>query len=130
MTPKAAPRAHDAGDPDLIEKAAKLIGEAKYPIVPGHEFSGTIASVGSRVTALAPGDRVVVECIQGCGECEACRRGNPIGCVTRCEVGVIGRDGGSQEYMVTPARFVHKLPPELDPRAACLCEPTAVVLTG
>ena len=105
-------------------------GEAKYPIVPGHEFSGTIASVGSRVTALAPGDRVVVECIQGCGECEACRRGNPIGCVTRCEVGVIGRDGGSQEYMVTPARFVHKLPPELDPRAACLCEPTAVVLKG
>lgn len=33
LTPKAAPRAHDAGDPDLIEKAAKLLGEAKYPII-------------------------------------------------------------------------------------------------
>ncbi|TAK16612.1 MAG: glycosyltransferase, partial [Acidobacteria bacterium] len=105
-------------------------GEAKYPIVPGHEFSGTIASVGSRVTDLKPGDRVVVECIQSCGECEACRRGNPIGCASRAEVGVIRRDGGSQEYMITPARFVHRIPAELTLRDACLCEPIAVVLKG
>lgn len=105
-------------------------GEASYPIIPGHEFSGTIAGVGSRVTDLVQGDRVVVECIQSCGECDACKRGNAIGCGRRCEVGVIGRDGGSQEYMVTPARFVHKLPGDLDLRDACLCEPVAVVLKG
>ncbi len=33
LAPKSAARAHDAGDPDLIEKAAKLLGEAKYPII-------------------------------------------------------------------------------------------------
>jgi threonine dehydrogenase-like Zn-dependent dehydrogenase/GT2 family glycosyltransferase len=105
-------------------------GLAKYPIVPGHEFSGTVAGVGARVSDLAEGDRVVVECIQGCGSCEACRRRNFIGCIERTEVGVIGLDGGYAEYMVTPARFVHQLPPDVTLRQACLCEPMAVVLKG
>lgn len=105
-------------------------GVAKYPIVPGHEFSGTIAAVGARVTDLNEGDRVVVECIQGCGECTKCKKGNWIGCVRRQEVGVIGRDGGYAEYMTTPARFVHQLPESLSLKEACLCEPTAVVIKG
>jgi len=105
-------------------------GLAKYPIVPGHEFSGTIAAMGTRVTELHEGDRVVVECIQGCGECPACQKGNWIGCVDRREVGVIGRDGGYAEYMITPARFVHRLPDSITLKEACLCEPLAVVLKG
>jgi threonine dehydrogenase-like Zn-dependent dehydrogenase len=105
-------------------------GLAKYPIVPGHEFSGTVAAVGSRVTDVREGDRVVVECIQGCGFCAACRRRNPIGCDERSEVGVIGRDGGYAEYMVTPERFLHRLPDGLGLREAALCEPLAVVLKG
>lgn len=105
-------------------------GQASYPIVPGHEFSGTIARVGARVGHFEPGDRVVVECIQGCGECADCKRGNWIGCPARREVGVIGQDGGYQQYMVTPARFVHRLPDELGLLPACLCEPVAVVLKG
>lgn len=105
-------------------------GLGKYPIVPGHEFSGTIAAVGARVTDLREGDRVVVECIQGCGECAACEKDNWIGCVDRREVGVIGRDGGYAEYMVTPSRFVHKLPDAVSLKDASLCEPIAVVLKG
>lgn len=105
-------------------------GEAHYPIVPGHEFSGTVAAVGSRVADIVPGDRVVVECIQGCGECAACRRGNSIGCDQRTEVGVIRRNGGSQEYMTTPGRFVHKLPDGVHLADAALCEPLAVVMKG
>jgi 2-desacetyl-2-hydroxyethyl bacteriochlorophyllide A dehydrogenase len=105
-------------------------GLAQYPIVPGHEFSGTVAAVGSRVADLREGDRVVVECIQGCGECPACQRSNSINCVDRREVGVIGRDGGYAEYMVTPRRFVHRLPDSVSLQDACLCEPLAVVLKG
>ena len=105
-------------------------GIAKYPIVPGHEFSGTIAALGARVAEVQEGDRVVVECIQGCGECPPCRKGNWIGCVDRCEVGVIGRNGGYAEYMVTPVRFVHRLTEALSLRTACLCEPLAVVMKG
>lgn len=105
-------------------------GLASYPIVPGHEFSGIVASVGARVTELKEGDRVVVECIQGCGECEQCKKGNAIGCTERKEVGVIGRDGGYAEYMVTPSRFVHVIPALVPLKAACLVEPVAVVLKG
>ena len=105
-------------------------GMAKYPIVPGHEFSGTVVAKGVRVTELTENDPVVVECIQGCGECDSCHQGNAIGCASRTEVGVIGRNGGYAEYMITPARFVHRLPASISLMQAILCEPLAVVLKG
>lgn len=103
-------------------------GTAKYPIVPGHELSGTVAAVGAKVTHVKEGSRVVVECIQGCGECPDCRNRNPIACAARREVGVIGRDGGYAEYMLTPGQFLHPLPGPLSLQQACLAEPLAVVL--
>src|SRR2546426_10433480 len=105
-------------------------GMAKYPIVPGHEFSGTVVAKGARVTELTENDPVVVECIQGCGECDSCHQGNAIGCASRTEVGVIGRNGGYAEYMITPARFVHRLPASISLMQAILCEPLAGVLKG
>jgi 2-desacetyl-2-hydroxyethyl bacteriochlorophyllide A dehydrogenase len=105
-------------------------GLANYPIIPGHEFSGWVARVGANVQHLGPGDPVVVECIQSCGICEHCLRENWIACKQRQEIGVIGRNGGYSEYTVAPARFVHKVPPNLDMKKAALCEPTAVVLKG
>lgn len=105
-------------------------GLARYPIVPGHEFSGTVAAIGARVTELREGESVVVERIQGCGACPGCRRGNGSGCPDRQEVGVIGRDGGYGEYVVTPARFVHRLSAGVTLPEGCLAEPLAVVLKG
>src|SRR6266852_737631 len=83
---------------------------AKYPIVPGHELSGTVVSLGKKVTTLEEGDRVVVECIQGCGACADCQRDSAITCRERREVGVIGVDGGYASYLVTRARYAHKVP--------------------
>ena len=105
-------------------------GAAKYPIIPGHEFSGTLVEKGPNVNHVEIGDSVVVECIQSCGTCEACQKENWIGCRNRTELGVIGRNGGYSEYVVVPGRFVHRLPPDFDMRKACLCEPLAVVLKG
>lgn len=105
-------------------------GMAEYPIVPGHEFSGTIAALGPRVTGLNEGDRVVVECIQGCGECLECRCDNAIRCRDRREVGVIGHDGAYAEYLVTRARYVHKVPDTVTQGQAALTEPLAVVIKG
>lgn len=103
---------------------------AKYPIVPGHEVSGHVVVAGSGVTNLTVGDAVVIECIQGCGICDACRRAFPIRCRQRAELGVIGRNGGYSEFVVAPARFVHRIAVSLDLRKACLCEPLAVALKG
>ena len=105
-------------------------GVATYPIVPGHEVSGHVVATGEDVTHLHVGDRVVVECIQGCGGCNACRDDLAIGCTQRAELGVIGRNGGYAESFVVAARFVHRLPDSVDLRAGCLCEPLAVALKG
>ena len=105
-------------------------GTAKYPIVPGHEFSGRVVSTGPNVNHLEVGDSVVAECIQSCGACEACKRENWIACEQRTELGVIGRNGGYGEYVVVPGRYVHRLPTDFDLMKACLCEPLAVALKG
>ena len=105
-------------------------GMASYPIVPGHESSGTIVAVGPRVTDVSEGDRVVVECIQGCGECPECARDEAIRCRERREVGVIGQDGAYAAYLVTRARYVHRVPPTVSLAQAALAEPLAVVIKG
>ncbi len=105
-------------------------GMAKYPIVPGHESSGTVVSLGKKVKNLDEGERVVVECIQGCGVCAACLVDNAIACRERGEVGVIGIDGGYAAYLVTRARYAHKVPNDVTLAQAALAEPLAVVIKG
>jgi GT2 family glycosyltransferase len=54
-------------------------GRARYPIVPGHEYSGVVVKKGANVDdRIEVGDRVVGACILGCGQCAACRAGNPV----------------------------------------------------
>jgi len=52
------------------------------PAVLGHEASAVVESVGEGVTALGPGDHVVVSWVPQCGECFFCRRGQPHLCQT------------------------------------------------
>src|SRR3954468_25083279 len=47
----------------------------KYPIVPGHEFGGTVREIGSDVQGIAVGDRVGVDPSLPCGACYFCQRG-------------------------------------------------------
>jgi 2-desacetyl-2-hydroxyethyl bacteriochlorophyllide A dehydrogenase len=103
-------------------------GMASYPITPGFEFCGTIVDVGTKVTDLSFGDRVVVESTQNCEICGPCRQGNPADCSERVELGVVGRDGAYAEHIVVPARFTHTVPKTMDPCKAALIGALAVVL--
>ena len=47
----------------------------------GHEPMGIVEEVGSEVTKLAVGDRVVVPFVIACGHCHYCR----LGLTTQCE---------------------------------------------
>jgi aryl-alcohol dehydrogenase len=49
------------------------------PVVLGHEGAGVVEQVGSSLTAVKPGDHVVLS-YQSCGQCPECRRGHPSGC--------------------------------------------------
>src|SRR5690242_8781754 len=42
----------------------------------GHEAVGTVVEVGTGVSGLTPGDRVLASCITACGVCGYCRRGS------------------------------------------------------
>ncbi len=119
-------------DLDVLEGKLEYYrsGWAKYPIVPGHEFSGTVVKKGSAVEAFGVDDRVVGECIMGCGNCEFCRKNNPLGCSERKEVGVLNFDGAYTEYMKMPSKFLHRLDPGTDLEKACLVEPIAVCVRG
>lgn len=98
-----------------------------YPLVPGHEWSGEIASLGEGVRGLAPGDRVVVEGFLSCGTCQNCRTGLTNLCETGYDEIGFTRPGGLAEFVVVPARQVHTLPADASFEQAALLEPTAVV---
>ncbi|MNN46753.1 putative formaldehyde dehydrogenase AdhA [compost metagenome] len=51
-------------------------GDGIFPMVPGHEITGIVRAVGSKVTKFAVSDRVGVGCfVDSCGECEYCLKG-------------------------------------------------------
>jgi S-(hydroxymethyl)mycothiol dehydrogenase len=52
----------------------------EFPFLLGHEAAGTVESVGPGVTAVAPGDFVILNWRAVCGQCRACKRGRPWYC--------------------------------------------------
>lgn len=97
------------------------------PITLGHEFSGTVETVGPGVTRVSPGDRVVPIAIQGCGHCAFCRAGSTQLCPYRVAVG-LSRDGGMAEYAVMPEQHFVPVPEHLDLSVAAVGEPLSVAV--
>lgn len=97
------------------------------PVVPGHEFSGTVAEVGEKVEKIKIGERVTVEPSLVCGHCYNCQIGRYNICK---ELKVIGcqSDGALAEYLSVPEEKIIPLPQELDFESACLIEPLAVAV--
>jgi len=93
------------------------------PIVPGCDVAGVVTAVGAGVTAVAPGDSVVVAPGLSCGLCQSCRAGDDALCPT---YGILGetRDGGCQESLVVPDVNLFPKPESLD-----WAEASAVPLT-
>lgn len=52
------------------------------PVVPGHEGAGVVAAVGEGVTAVAPGDHVILNWAPSCGGCFYCLNDRPSLCTT------------------------------------------------
>ncbi len=102
------------------------------PIVMGHEAAGTIAALGEGVTAWSEGDRVTFDSTIYCGECRPCLRGNINLCDRRQVLGVscgdYRRAGAFAEFVVVPARIIHRLPENLSFAEAALLEAVAVAL--
>src|SRR5690349_18690934 len=88
----------------------RYIIPVSYPIVPGHEWSGEVAEIGTAVTNLRQGDRVVGECVVNNGDDHF---GFSIG-------------GADAEYFVAKASWLHRIPEELSFAHGAFVEPFSV----
>jgi len=101
----------------------------RYPIIPGHEWAGTVESVGTR-GAVAPGDKVVAEGFRSCGRCARCREGRTNLCTAQYAETGFTHPGAFAEYLSVPVRLVHRLPSDAPLDAAALLEPAACVASA
>ena len=94
----------------------------------GHEGVGTITEVGSAVSKLVVGDRVIISCVTSCGSCSYCRQQLPSHCLDEEGTSGIGWifghliDGTQAEYVRVPfaESSLHKLPAGVSDEAAVM----------
>ncbi|GAB3148929.1 NAD(P)-dependent alcohol dehydrogenase [Amycolatopsis stemonae] len=84
------------------------------PYTIGHENAGWVHAVGSAVTNVAEGDKVIVHPLITCGLCRACRFGDDVHC-EQSQFPGIDTAGGYAEYLKTSARSVVKIDDALEP---------------
>ncbi|KDA05036.1 alcohol dehydrogenase [Microbacterium sp. CH12i] len=105
-----------------------------FPLVPGHEATGTIVALGEGVNSgvfdFKVGDRVAINPSTTCGECEFCLNGHQNLCRFWNGLGVVASDGASQEFFTAPASNVYTLKPETNIYEAALIEPLACAIRG
>jgi 2-desacetyl-2-hydroxyethyl bacteriochlorophyllide A dehydrogenase len=101
---------------------------ARFPMTPGHEFSGVIASVGGGVLERRVGERVTADPNLPCGRCDACQRGEANQC-RRLEVVGVTRDGGFARFVAVPESASVPIG-DLSFEDGALVEPLACVVWG
>ncbi len=102
---------------------------APYPLVPGHEFAGTVVAVGDGVDGLTEGALVAADPSLFCGRCEFCRIGRGNLCANW---GAIGDtvDGAFAEFVRVPVANAYALPEGMGVREGALVEPVSCAVRG
>jgi alcohol dehydrogenase len=97
-------------DPDIV-----------CPHVGGHEFVGRVVAIGSAVTTVRTGDRVVAPFVNGCGQCEPCRLGQHQVCRHQEQPGFT-RWGAFAQFTTIPFADVNAVlvPDDISDEAAAL----------
>lgn len=98
----------------------------KYPVVLGHESTGTVEALGAGVTGLELGQNVIINPIIACGHCDFCLRGRKNLCRN---AGLFGREveGSLNQYVRLAAEYVFPLPPNVSLADATIIETLATV---
>jgi threonine dehydrogenase-like Zn-dependent dehydrogenase len=126
-------RSHAAGvcrtDLEMLHGGLTDPRWVRFPLVPGHEWSGTVAELGEGVTDLEVGERVVCEGMIPCNRCRRCKEGNTQLCLNYDQIGFT-RPGGYGEFVRAPRHVVHRLPDRVSFAAGVLVEPASCVLRG
>lgn len=99
------------------------------PLIPGHEFSGTVVQKGSEVESLEIGDRVSCDPNDMCGGCDACLDGKEHFCRNGVGIGTT-INGGFAEYVTFRAKSAYRISDQLDLMEAAMAEPLSCCLHG
>jgi len=100
----------------------------KFPVVMGHEYSGTVIDTGAKVDRFRVGDRVVsLTAVVTCGKCRYCREGLLMLCGERKSIGS-GVNGAFAQYLTVPADLAFSIPDNISLEEAVLCEPLACIV--
>lgn len=103
---------------------------------PGHEWAGTVVSLGEGVDEFAPGDRVCIEVHAGCGRCDNCVIGKYTACLNYAKPGKGQRasgitvDGGFAEYAVHDVKALYPMPENVSFEDAVLVTTAGTGLYG
>lgn len=100
-------------------------GAHNMPLIPGHEFSGVVESIGKNVSPSWLGKRVAVFPKIACGKCRECKDELPDMCQNYDYIGS-RRDGAFAEYVTAPAHNLIALPDSVSFEEAAMLEPLAV----
>ena len=105
----------------------------RFPILLGHEGAGVVEEIGEGVTAVVPGDRVVIAWRAPCGDsCRACRRGDLRRCSNNLRIrsrmyradgsrlAPVLRSGAYADRVVVHESAAVKMPDALPLEQACL----------
>ncbi|MBD9701531.1 zinc-dependent alcohol dehydrogenase [Streptomyces caniscabiei] len=102
-------------------------GYVRYPLTPGHEWSGTVVEVGAGVPSTLVGRKVVGEGFRNCQVCDRCHAGETTLCSAGYEETGFTQPGAMATTLTLPARLLHVLPDDADLTAAALLEPAACI---
>ncbi|WP_037669500.1 zinc-binding dehydrogenase [Streptomyces griseus] len=102
-------------------------GYVRYPLTPGHEWSGTVEAVGAGVPDSLVGRKVVGEGFRNCQVCDRCHAGETTLCTAGYEETGFTQPGAMATTLTLPARLLHALPDDADLSAAALLEPAACI---
>ncbi|RAK95409.1 GroES-like protein, partial [Aspergillus ibericus CBS 121593] len=102
--------------------------EVKQPLILGHESSGVIVAIGSKVDVLKFNDRVALEPGISCNICAHCRSGRYNLCTSMQFAATPPVDGTLCTYYRVPAQCCYKLPAHVSFRNGALVEPLSVAV--
>jgi len=106
------------------EMAYYRSGRTTFPVQLGHEWVGTVAKVGPRVSDSWIGKRVTGDTMLGCNNCLRCQSGKTYLCDDRIELGITDGWGGAlAEQMLIPERFAFEIPVSISIPTAAMIEP-------
>ena len=103
------------------------LGTRVYPVVIGHEFSGTVCAVGNPKDEALIGKKAAIFPLIPCRECEPCEIGQFCQCENYDYLGSRS-NGGFAEYCLLPSRWHLVLAQDenIDLEALSMCEPACV----